>query len=388
MTKFETLQILDNYRINLNSKLNDPGWTKWALVGSFVTLFWLLLDIIDNHVITWPAVIKISVAIYLVSPLFQALLISNRSEIVNSSDKSYFIIQSEIFKSRHSLVYQVLVLVVIAYHINSSDFFNQYYLSLFNFYLGSSLLAILILVVLSRYLSQSIGDVHYSLDNRYSRIWNMPIQVVFRWIIPIVLVCGISIDIYDKGDVSILSFQLSLIIFGLYYLVLLWLSVSINKPVIDSIDQIIVDLTFDKIDSETAMDKLKFLVFGISFGDILRTDLGHFRNSHEDFGLLCNKMNAKLNLISSSNDSNDEKVRNEALVDSFVKDFKNLRLLVGSIKGDYKRIRFKLHFFSDVDLREAEFREFINELSEMVSKNEDDLKSVEEKVQALKLELL
>ena len=126
MNKSETLQSLYFYRTNLNQKLNEPGWTIWALKGSLVTLIWILTSLIYSETIIIHLSLKIGLILYFIYPLISFVFINKKNKgIAKISEPTYYFLKTELTSLRFQFFFEVSTFLAIYYLVNYQEYLTN-----------------------------------------------------------------------------------------------------------------------------------------------------------------------------------------------------------------------------------------------------------------------
>jgi hypothetical protein len=194
------------------------------------------------------------------------------------------------------------------------------------------------------------------------------------------------------GDFKLLStntIKLGLLFFGLFFIIKTLLGLKQNSPFIKEIDQIIDDLTFDKVDSAEAINKLKLVINGLSFKDIILPQLTKQLKLNREFDLTCDKINEYLKIYISTNNSSEKNIKiKESLLDSIEHNLKILISLITLIEKNTSKILFKLSIFHMEHEDSEDYEIVVKQMKEAFDTNKIKVNEIKSKVRGIKSKIV
>ncbi|UXX78201.1 hypothetical protein N7E81_12615 [Reichenbachiella carrageenanivorans] len=369
MTKIETLQSLYFYRNNLNQKLNEPGWTIWALKGALVTLVWIFVSLFRSDTLDYNTAIKIGFIVYFVYPYIKFVFDNSTENGSKIQETTYFFLKSEITSLRFSFFYELGVFGLLYYSVNYLGYLEGFFKTTFNVLFYIIAFAMIAYVIMA-YTPIHLMKKNESKQNKYVKLAGLILKGV-----PIVILIGLLQSIPAFEYVSLTTLKVGLLFFGIYYIVKILLGLKKNRPIIQAIDDVIEDLTFDKIQPDEANNKLKLIVHGITFRELISPQLMSLLELHRKFDSTCDKINNTLNMVNAKSDDTEESMKLvEALKESVKFNLITLNDLITEISTKTKKIKHKLILFSNDQKYSEDFDIVISQMEEGTLNNSKKLK--------------
>lgn len=272
LNKSETLSILGFHEERLKNNHIKPGWSKWALYGSLASLIWLFLILYQNDQIVINDGLKLFVGLFLFYQL--------QSLVIKSFEKSS--ITKTIYQNKENTSSSKIIL------FNIFNYLGIFYLSNYIFILNNSYLSIINVFTISISVIFAIAliSIYYSDDvvvETNSKLTNW-VKRIFGLLFIISLTLSILIFLSNIQDIrNINLIKTGLIFFGLYFIVEKLIEHNQELPLIYKIEELIDDVTFDKIDHEDALKRLRLIIIGSELKESMAPYINNFLELNESY---------------------------------------------------------------------------------------------------------
>lgn len=281
MNKSDFLNTLHHYRDKLKDEHSSPGWNMWALFGALAALVWLLISLLKEGSITLEAGFAPLFMLILSIPLVQFGISAIKSKKINSSKNFYSSIKQEVTEDIFTTTYQFIVHALILIYCNRVLAISEPYSTTLNAYVGLQLIIVLVMFIASRssYHAPDIENFQHPIIK-----WSKRVGMSLLWIACFVSICGLGLKINNWIDYSM--YQSAFLLFGIYYTILRILGEIEGNPLLVSIDDLIDDVTFDKVKLDEAEKKLRLILFGSEFKDVIAPEIADFITSNDTYQAL------------------------------------------------------------------------------------------------------
>lgn len=275
MSKNEIIDMLNVYRTRLKEDYEKPGWNIWALCGALSSLVWLFIDLASRDSnIDLKTPVKLLIIVVLFETSFLIRFDSNKRG-------KYVEIAKEIRNPRIIFSFVSLLLLTVFALFEISFRSNLKYV--FFFFLFS------LDVVFASFFIQGLSGrtLRKVIYRKRDKQWRY-----FLFFLFLSLTALSSYSIIDSIS-SICSWdlwKLLLIYAGIYILVGKLLDAHKKYPLIDQVDYLIDSVVFEQISEDEVVKKLKLIVFGLEFRDIISPNM-------ERLIILNEMIRAEMNLI-------------------------------------------------------------------------------------------
>lgn len=368
MTTNETVDILNTYRDRLKAQYEKPGWNKWALFGALASLLWLLIDISSENNLDTKDSFKLLIAFILLEMLvgqFQVVI-----DLSGNLKTKYVEFKKEVPTRLFSLVFQV---VICSFILTYSHLFLWFPYKIFDLIYFSFLYFILIVRLLIPLVMKIAFPFPQGPITRKQAKW---IRNLFLTIVILLTICCICFIVFTIDNWKIYSMWKSAFVFiGLYFVSVKIIETIQKNPLIDEIDNLIDDVVFNKIDSDTAIANLKLIIVGLEFKDAISPVLIEYFEIEK---VVRDKI-TYINQIAEKVKEETDEIKKKALIEA----------IDGNVKYFNENEYFKFTTFAKkVGLRLAIYKTFdhdTNEMKQIIEQINTSIKGLESEMQVMKI---
>lgn len=356
--KEKLIQYLD-YEIELiNTESQQPGWTKWAISGSFAALGWLLLDEFGKDDYSF---VVITIWLIIASLLLDCLL--HLSLVINDTDKT------SSFRSRYFLTNRLMgnnrliALMLIARYLSVMLFYffeiksASNLVSLSFYLLNGYLLFVWLIIFIVSYLKVPIPLNDNLVDVGFPRkVFNL-----ILFLLGLISLIGVF-SIPKALEVTIMDIRIVCLLSVAFYLFYLLVRVENNFPLRTFLINLRRELQFDRVDLDFAKEQAEIAIIGLRLSNVFQDYISNllgllekFNNDVEEVGKLIDDI--RRNMRGVKNTLSDEKHKKNLLLFSSIqkktlgtKDFLKKKILPA-----YNQFKRRLDFIdkiSDIDFKE------------------------------------
>jgi len=107
------LNYIDSEINTLQNEIHQPGWTKWAIMGSIASLFWLLLNEFEEDIYSLSTIFAILFITFLVKTFIDTLIQFTTSTSLPIRTNPRFFGQDHLGKTKLSIILSLLQCIYI-----------------------------------------------------------------------------------------------------------------------------------------------------------------------------------------------------------------------------------------------------------------------------------
>ncbi len=381
MNKNELLVTLYHYRERLTTEHGKPGWSQWALYGALAGLVWLGIDLMKSENVDFTQGIPLMLILFVASPLLRFIPeIKSNKKTQNSSKRVYLSLRQEIYESRYTTIFSGLsmlgVLVYTNFYVNIPTPFQ----TILNVYGAVVLFFLCVGIAFSRadIHTPDLNETNIALIRYVKNIGFVVVSVT-----AMSSVYGLSSLVNSWNNLSM--WQAGLVLFGIYYVIRKIIEEFEGNPLLGSINNLIDEVTFDKMAPTEAEKQMRIIWLGAEFNDIIAPDVANFIRANDLYRSLIVKTEASCEeYLTSDVETSDEK--GQAIVDSV----NEVSKLEGELTDIIRRIRKKLinfHWLESGSEGYKEITEFLTKELQTSQEAEKRLKDFAVKLDEKEAEL-
>lgn len=251
MTKSELLNILNSEKQRLSAAYTKPGWTVWAIIGSFSGCIWLLLSLLETNTFDYEGAIPLYLIFVNVGLFFSGYNVNNSK---NST------IYKEKYKGINDLINggTSLLILSILYFISLTLLCSQLIIiEKWCIWLYGALNSIYILFLIFAII---VAKLNIPLQQKKEKV-NGRIELIVRITLTILPIIPIIITYHSY--VNIVDVKYALLLFAITYLFNLFISSKSSRD-LSKIDELIERVIYDENPNfDLIFNDLEITVIGI-----------------------------------------------------------------------------------------------------------------------------
>lgn len=358
MTKAEFLSVLSLYRERFKSKYEKPGWNKWALFGAFASLIWIFISLNEKKNVNYNAVLPLLIFMIISIPYLTVLFGSLISK--DDDKKKYLSINKIVSDNILSLTYGFLTysaILLYALFYPKPLKTDLLFLEVLVVWL---LFSIVFAVVIS--LIKNFPPIPKK-RSKTSLVINLLVMILY--VFSLYPLC--KVITWDDYEI----WKLSLVLFGLYFVIKKLIDDTERNSMIDAIDDLMDDVFFENVSSiEEAQNRLKIIVFGLEFKDLFAPQVKEFIAIHDK---LRNSIEKTKNRVDKYIEvENELKI---PLKESVAQNLLDLASISEELKDVWKRIKSKLLYFHHLEKGSKDYQDILDVFENL---QDDSLSKVNE----------
>ncbi len=251
MTKFELLNVLNSEKQRLSAAYTKPGWTVWAIIGSFSGCIWLLLGLFETNTFDYEGVIPLYLIFVNVGLFFSGYNVNNSKNSTVYKEKYKGI--NEIINGGPSLLVLSILYFISLILLCSQLLIIEKWCIWFYGVLNSIYILFLIFAII-------VAKLNIPLPQKKEKL-NARIEFIARITFTILPIVPIIITYHSYAN--LVDVKYALLLFAITYLFNLFIS---SKPSRDlsKIDELIGRVIYDENPNiEAIFKELEISVIGI-----------------------------------------------------------------------------------------------------------------------------
>ncbi len=359
MNKLDFLQITSIQRGKLKDEHQKPGWNLWALIGAFASLIWISISIFENNKSHQISSIYLAIVLY-----FSRIFINVIWGFISSDSKSKFInFKEEIAGSLLIHLYSIFTtLFIYIFLIWNNQFESLFENAIIHFFFLFLLLVQSILLILARVNIPVNINPKALVNQRTNYLIYGVLFIVFTIIVKIL--CSHLLLISDYT-----SIKLGLIFFSLHFVIEKLFSSSQPNTLLRQIDDLIDDITFDKISISDGEKRLKLIIYGLQFNHIVSPLVDENINLTKQFNEYCEILKKRIERLNSEKNETDYQI----LFDAIRNKFEELNKVSQKIILSNERIRLRLGFYRSSEKNNPDYINISDLLQRLENERNDKL---------------
>lgn len=262
MNKTEFLQVVSIQRSKLIDEYQKPGWNLWVLSGAFASLFWILISLLEENNFHLNSAIFVAIFFYIsyniLRPLYK--FISNSSSKGNGK---YVYLRTEMANSLLSIIFLLATLIFIyIFIIKNVTNCPAFVMILFHIFFFLIFIVFMVLFLVS-FVNIPISSNNNSpfIKKKGSLIFSL----IFALALNLLYIIYIQLPCLDEYT----SVKLGLVLFSLHFITFKLLSTTERNLLLNQIDELIDDVTFDNKSVTAGEETLKLIIYGLQFNKIV-----------------------------------------------------------------------------------------------------------------------
>ena len=362
MNKTEFLQVVSIQRSKLIDEYQKPGWNLWVLSGAFASLFWILISLLDENNFHLNSAIFVAIFFYIsyniLRPLYR--FISNSS--TNGKGK-YVYLKTELANSLLSIIFGLATLIFIYVFIfKNVAIYPAFVMILFHIFF------ILIFFVFLVYFLVSLVNIPISSNNNTAFIkkWG---SLLFILILALALNLLYIIYIQLPRLDEYTSIKLGLVLFSLHFITSKLLSTTERNLLLNQIDELIDDVTFDNKSVTAGEETLKLIIYGLQFNKIISPLINEHLELTKSDKDNCDLIIERLDQLKKETDNKQK----ELLVDAITKQVAEVEQYYPLIEKSKNKILNRLTFYQFSEQNNPDYNNIQTLLNRLQSERNDKL---------------
>lgn len=370
-TKAEVLSILTSHRDRLKSETERPGWNQWALYGALFSVIWMGLDLYQSDEFNYRDSVIILLCVIILERLSSLSPILERS--VYRTEKRYKFINEDIQASLTSSLYLFIVNGAFIFFFYTIEVTDKPYASI-PFYYVCIAASIHGSVLLSRNLPLIISD---SWDS--NKILRRGANIIVVITLSLYIATLISAILLVNDFMNINMLKSACILIAAYFILAKIIEELQANPLIDSLDDLIYDVTFDEIKPEEAIEDFKIILIGSGFNEIIADMMQDHFALKRSFDSKKIEFSAK---IAECNESSQiEREKKKKKIGNDYKQLKKQLKKLGKVERSIRNIMFN---FLPLEYESEEFANLVRFISNCGTVRSRSLQEIESKYQSLR----
>lgn len=353
MTKSDFLTILSIQSDRLKSEHARPGWSLWALLGALSSICWITLELHSTDKIEYNNSVLILLAVLMIEPLIPFIQGQLKWGNPQGSNR-YKNISIELQASLMSFMYKLFVYFFIYVVCNYFFQFDKIEITILNVYVIFAILAYILMIVLSRFVILAKENSNSSKGLNLFIIISM-----------LVLLCSSAYVIISKiTALNVIIVQSAMLFTGIYLILKKSIEYSQSNPLLDSLDLLIDQVTFDQLTTDEAEQQLYMIINGIGFSQIFAPLFQEYQQADKGYHEQINSATSRLEKLKKETDEENK----EILADASIKGIERLNIQMELVNSLKKKIDLKIAFYSISENNSDEYqkvKERFNELDKM-----------------------
>lgn len=369
-TKAEVLSILTLHRDKLKSETERPGWNQWALYGALFSVIWIGFDLHQSDHFNYRDSIIILLGVIIIERFSSLLPFFERSTY--RAEKRYKFINEDIQASLTSSLYLLIVnifFIIFFYNIEGTE---EPYTNI-PFYYVCIAAAVHGSVLLGRNLPFLIPDNWDS--NKIVRGSANSIVIITLSLYIITLISSVLL-VNDFFNIN--SLKSTLILIATYFIIGKIIEELQSNPLIDSLDNLIYDVTFDEIKPDEAIEDFKIILIGSGFNEIIADMMqDHFALKRS---LDSKKIEFTAKIAEYNESSPRERNRKKKTINNDYKQLKKQLKKLGKVERSIRNIMFN---FLPFEYESQEFADLVRFIENCQVVRDKTLLGIENKYQSM-----
>lgn len=362
MNKTEFLQVVSIQRSKLIEEYQKPGWNLWVLSGAFASLFWILISLLEENNFHLNSAIFVAIFIYISYNILRTLynFISNSS--TNGKGK-YEYLKTKLANSLLSIIFGLATLIFIYVFIfKNVAIYPGFVMILFH------ISFILIFFAFLVYFLVSLVNLPIKSNNNTAFIkkWG---SLLFILILALALNLLYIIYIQLPRLDEYTSVKLGLVLFSLHFITFKLLSTTKRNLLLNQIDELIDDVTFDNKSVTAGEETLKLIIYGLQFNKIISPLINEHlelsKSDKDNFDLIIERLDQLMK-------ETDIKQK-ELLVDSITKHVAEAERNYPLIEKSKNKILNRLIFYQFSEQNNPDYNNIQTLLNRLESERNDKL---------------
>lgn len=251
MTKSELLNILNSEKQRLSAAYTKPGWTVWAIIGSFAGCIWLLLGLFETNTFDYEGAIPLYLIFVNVGLFFSGYNV-NKSKNSSIYNEKYKGINDIINGGTSLLIMSILYFISLILLCSQLIIIEKWCIWLYGV-LNSIYILFLIFAII-------VAKLNIPLQQKKEKV-NARIEFIARITLTILPIIPIIITYHSY--VNLVDVKYALLLFAITYLFNLFISSKSSRD-LSKIDELIERVIYDENPNiEAIFNDLEITVIGI-----------------------------------------------------------------------------------------------------------------------------
>lgn len=313
----------------LRDERKEPGWTKWAIGGSFATLFWILLGEFEKSLISPFTVMQFLIAISLLADFFFYIrgFVIDASQSYNTNGR--YVGTERLAQNRLMIISLIFRYILVFVFVYLSVQRESFYLIVVGYLTATwHIFAYLILLVLS--------FTQFPIPIRLKPsgwIWK---AASFSGILAI----GYGAIIYFFHALETQSgvfdnLRVSLLIAALYYLMILIFRMPAESPLINSLVKVRREIVLGRLRHKDALEQVDIILLGFKLSNVLEDYIVRLVDLLNDANLKIQKIESYIEIIQKMLTENNVVSEKSALT------VESINLSLNALMGELNEISRK-----------------------------------------------
>lgn len=334
----------------------------WVLAGTFASLLWLLISLFEEDKYFLDSAIFLSIFVYII--YYSSKSLFKYFSSLFSKDKSRFIyLRSFMANSLPNFILSVATLIFIyVYSVRKVEPTSSFQTILLTTAFILIMIVFLLMILIS-FINIPVDINNTSPTSKKTRAITMIVFVLLA----INYLSIIYSQLPEVDDYS--SIKVGLVLFALHFVTIKLLSSFEKNTLLNQIDDLLDDVSFDNKSIEEGESTLKLIIIGLQ----LKMIFAPLINEHLELTKLHNEnLNLMIERLKEIEHTPDTKQRN-LLLDAIDSQVSKLETILLSIVSSKKKIIKKLSFYLYSNLSDPEFNNVQSILTKLASERDEKL---------------
>lgn len=310
INKKDLIDVIEFEILKIKFNIKKSGITKWALIGSLMTILFLISQEVESHNVVWSNIYIVILGVYL---FYEILNLFDFSII--QSDKTYnklvrFKPSDKVFgQSRKGILYELIIVIFLLWIISTIDIqiYKIFIVFIFGFFLIKGLLALLALTF-------SFMKIPYPLTAKMPKVGKF---IAYSTLV--IIISGTIGYLYQSQllNLTIFEYRLGVYIFSIIILLSKLISVDEYTPLLHTLEELRRKLGMGKIDVQNGIEEFEIILDGLKISDIFHQDISAIFEYFKKISKIRNTINIDFNnlqkLISTNDFKKNKKSHDELL---------------------------------------------------------------------------
>ena len=251
MTKSELINILNSEKQRLSAAYTKPGWTVWAIIGSFSGCIWLLLSLLETNTFDYEGAIPLYLIFVNVGLFFSGYNFNNSKNSTIYKEK-YKGINDIINGGTSLLILSILYFISLILLCSQLIIIEKWSIWLYGALNSIYILFLIFAIVVAR--------LNVPFPQKKEKT-NIRIEFISRITFTIIPVIPLIVTYYSY--VNLIDFKYALLLFALTYLLNLFIGSKSSRD-LSRIDELIERAVYEENpNTEAIFKELEVIVIGI-----------------------------------------------------------------------------------------------------------------------------
>ena len=371
MTKSEFLSILSIQSDRLKAEHEKPGWNIWALLGALSSVCWIILELYSKDKLEFHNSILMLIMVLILDPLIS--FIQAQFQPGNTRVKDLYInLKVQLKASLPTFWFKLLVYSFILYCSNLLFELTYFEKAVLNIYAIAVIIVYVFLIILSRF------DLHVKVPTLS--------KALIKWFVGLFLFLFLGLCTYilisKVESFNVMIAKSAMLFTALYLLAKKTIEYSERNPLLDSLDELIDEVTFDEISIEEAEQQLYMIVNGIEFSQLMSPFINEYQQADKKYHELLKVTNKSAEDLKKS--LSQTRGEAEELVDDLTKKMKILNDQMELIHTLKSKIDLKIGIYSSFEKESEEYNTVKGRFDSLDEKRAEEVNKLYKMIESIR----